>query len=657
MTTLTTKIPLGARRKDPFIFRQFFEMGQEESASPFLNARAQRISRNFSFKTSLFSAFLLLASYIFAGSFISEILLISVYLIAGVPSLIDSVEDVLFRGDVNIDVLMTIAAFSAYFLGAGFEGALLLVLFAISGSLEMLVTLKAKNALSLAQSIAPTKAYLIDDDNQAVERAVEDIDVGEHIFVRAGEVVPLDGIVIKGESSVQLAHLTGENQPLRKKEGDEVTAGAVLMEGALTIQVTHISADSTIARIIQLITKAQEARPKLEQWFDKFGRRYALSIITISLGFALFATYFLDIPFLGKEGSIYRALAFLITASPCALILAVPIAYLSALGACAKKGIILKGGVVLDALNQCTLIAFDKTGTLTLGELRLKEIEKLTPDGLSKEMALRIGASLERNATHPIAKAITAAADELVLFPVKNVKVIPGYGVEGVVHVDGQDVQAFVGDVKRAPEVEKIALEKRAVGDILAVLIVENKSYLFSFEDSIRKTIPEMLQKLKEDGRKVIMLTGDHKESAAHIAKIAGITEYYASLKPEDKLEKIEMLSRSYGLAMCGDGINDAPALARATVGIAMGKMGSATAREAADCVLLHDRIDLLDWLFQKAEKTRRIVRQNLTIAMGAILLASIPALYGVVPLWLAVILHEGGTVLVGLNAIRLLRE
>ena len=668
MTTIEQQIPLGARRKDPFVFRRFFELGLEESASPFLDQQARRLSRNLSLKVAIGAAFLLFLAYFIPQPYLSEIFLIAVYLIVGCPSLINSIEDVVFERDVNIDVLMTIAAFSAYFLGAGFEGALLLVLFAISGALENLVTLKAKNALSSVHSLAATKAYLIDESKNIRERAVEDVPVGALILVRSGEIVPLDGVVVEGASSISLAHLTGENLPIRKKIHDEVPAGARLLEGSLTIQVLTIAADSTISRIIQLITKAQEARPRLERWFDRFGRRYALAIIIISFMATLSFAYFLGLPYLGKEGAIYRALAFLITASPCALILAVPIAYLSALGICAKKGIVLKGGVILDGLNECKIIAFDKTGTLTLGELVFSSLADVNQEIMSKDVIIGIAASLERNTVHPIAKAIMQVAEleKVPLFQVTAVHVVPGLGVEGKIHYENQEISAFIGDIravenilspKTAQSLQEIARKMQLDGLIVAALCIGDKGYLLCFQDKVRPKVNQMLDKLKKMGKTLMMLTGDHEENASQIARLVGIQEYYANLRPEDKLEKISTLSSSYGLAMVGDGINDAPALARATVGICMGKVGSGTAQLAADCILLNDNIEVLDWLFEKALQTKKIVRQNLMIALCAIFFASIGALYGIVPLWLAVILHEGGTVCVGLNAIRLLRD
>lgn len=664
--TIEQKIPIARRRQREFIVRDFFEMGLEESASPFLTPLARRISRNLPLKASILSAFLLLAGFLLSLKHgyepISFMLLSAVYVIVGVPALINAIEDVVIKRDCNIDVLMTLAAFSAIFMGSGFEGALLLVLFALSGAIEDSVSLKAKNALIQLHRIVPLKAYVL-EDGELKERAVQDVALGAHVLVRAGEVVPLDGIVVDGASMVNLVHLTGESVPVRKTKGDEVASGARVVDGSLTVRVTHLSQDSTVSRIVKLITEAQSAKPVLERWFDRFSRRYAITIISLFFLFAISFPFLFGMDFLGREGSIYRSLAFLITASPCALILAVPIAYLSSLGACAKKGIVLKGGVVLDALERIKIVAFDKTGTLTLGELTLDDILGPFEEAhLTKDEVLALGAALERNAVHPIAKAIVRSAQDknLELATAAEVQVIPGYGVEAV--IDGKKV--YIGDLTRAVQylpkeaIDSLVARAHSVqkeGNIIACLTVDTFSFLLVFSDRARPGIKRMLDALKASGRKLVMLTGDHYESAKNIATQVGLEDFEADLKPEDKLARISQLAAASGLAMVGDGINDAPSLARATVGICMGQVGSATARGAADVILLHDNIELLDWLFAKASQTRKIVIQNLLIATIAIICGTIPSLLGVLPLWLAVIVHEGGTVLVGLNAIRLL--
>lgn len=649
---------------------EFFELGQQESVSPFLRPDSRKWSVNLTLKASLLAALLLILS--FATSFypqtksLSHILLIGVYFLAGIPSLIESIED-LSDGEINIDILMTLAAFSSVFIGSGLEGGLLLVLFSFSGAMEDAVTNKAKGAISSLHKLSPTKAVVVEPGGLLVEKSVRSIPVGTTILVKSGQVIPLDGDVIEGTSSVNLVHLTGENFPVTKTVRDNVPAGGKNLEGALTVVVTKTSADSTLARIIKLVTQAQEARPLLQRWFDKASKGYAISIICLSAFFALFLPWFLSIPFLGVEGSLYRSLAFLIAASPCALIIAIPIAYLSAISACARKGILLKGGITLDALASCKAIAFDKTGTLTTGELSCLSLEALNPNDNQPQMltrALSVAYAMERNAVHPIAAAIMKYGEEneVKAASITNFTSVPGYGLKAITD-DNEEVYigraSYIADQLR-PELQAALLKRteeiESFGELLAVLILGEKPFIFRFSDTPRPFIDKMLSAVKNKGMELVMLTGDHFNSAKRISETLKIDAFHASLTPEEKLHYVSKIAEKKGLAMIGDGVNDAPALARATVGICMGKVGSSAAVDAADVVLLHDNIELLDWLIDKAKQTQTVVRQNLFLATSAIIFASIPALAGVVPLWLAVVMHEGGTVLVGLNALRLLR-
>lgn len=656
-------------RHAPVVFGEYFELGQEEEKSPFLTPKSAWMASNLHLRAALFSAFLLTASFalLFVPGYIalSNLLLLFVYFLAGTTSLIESIED-LSNWDINIDVLMTLAAFSSVLIGSSMEGALLLVLFNLSHSMEDAVTSRAKGAISSLRKLSPSTATIINSDGMLSERAVQDIEVGTVMLVKSGQVVALDGKVIEGVSSVNLVHLTGENFPVLKQVGDTVAAGARNLEGALTIEVTHTSDDSTLARIIEMVTQAQEARPVLQRWFDKVSRKYAISIILLAAFFAVSFPFIFKMPFLGYEGSLYRSLAFLIAASPCALIIAIPIAYLSAVGACARNGILIKGGITLDALASCKMIALDKTGTLTTGDLTLDKIEAL--HNSTKEeiiLAESIALALERNAVHPIAKAIVADAQAQGIAPahISEFRAIPGEGLEAI--YEGKSVSIgqtqFIADKlpqALAEQVHKKTEEAKKDGKLVAVLLVDQKCYLFRLSDTLRKDMKKTIDILQSRrGFKLVMLTGDHEENAKRTANELGIAHYYANLKPEDKLAHVATLAKNHGLAMVGDGINDAPALARATVGICMGQIGSTAAMDAADVVLLQDNIDKLDWLMKKATKTTVIVRQNLILASAAILIATTPALAGWIPLWLAVVLHEGGTVLVGLNGLRLLKK
>jgi Cd2+/Zn2+-exporting ATPase len=643
------------------LFDEFFERGQTANVSPFLTSSSRKWASNLPLKTSLLGALLLAIAFLFSffPSYysLSHLLLIVVYFLAGVPALIDSIED-LVDFDVNIDVLMTLAAFSSVLIGSAIEGALLLVLFDLAGSIENTVTNKTQGALHSLHKLAPNRANVLDEAGRLHERAICDISIGTTILVKAGEVVPLDGRVIGGGSFVNLVHLTGENKPFAKNIGDQVEAGGRTIEGSLTIQVTHTNTNSTLARIIKLINEAQEAKPKLQRWFDKLSRTYALSIIALSLGFALLLPFLLDLPFLGDEGSVYRALTFLIAASPCALIIALPTAYLSAISSCARKGILLKGGVTLDALAGCRIFAFDKTGTLTTGVLTVTSIESLAGKGLVPDL-LAIAAALEQRAKHPIAEAITGYAKEKDILPAKvtNFEVIPGSGAKASVDWKGKSTTAYIGSRAYIQKKTALSLPEEASGTA-AYLLVGDTINRFHFIDEIRPGVGETLKTLEGKYRcRVMMLTGDNQASADLVAEQLQIQEYQAGLQPDQKLKIISDLADQQGLTMVGDGINDAPSLARATIGISMGAFGSSTSIEASDIVLLHDNIEHLSWLVEKARKTGVIVRQNLFLAASVIIVTSIPALLGLVPLGLAVILHEGGTLLVGLNGLRLLRR
>ena len=585
---------------------------------------------------------------------LSHLFLLLVYFLAGTPALLNTIEDVK-NLEINIDVLMTLAAFLSFLIGSQMEGGLLLVLFAFSGAMEDSVTKRAKGALINLNNLSPTTGMVISEEGTLFQKSVREIDVGTHLLVRAGEVVPLDGKVVDGNSFVNLVHLTGESVPVSKGTGDEVQAGSRNLDGTLTIEVTKTSAESTLSKIIKLINEAQGMKPKLQRFLDKFGKRYAMTIIALFFIFAVSLPWLFSLPFLGIEGSLYRALTFLIAASPCALIIATPTAYLSAISACARKGVLLKGGVTLDAFAACHTIAFDKTGTLTTGKLTCTGIEPMGTPLYSIEQAIGVAAALERHVTHPMAEAICTFADAKQIPPtaLTQFQSVPGFGLQGMATIDGKNVPVKIGnEAFISPEKP---LEKQ--GDMISFLQIGDSLYNFRFFDALRPEVKEVLSHLKEKNLQVAMLTGDHAESAHAVAKELEIEEVYADLRPEHKLETVSKLSAEKHLAMVGDGINDAPALTRASVGISMGEIGSATAIDASDIVLLQDDLRLISWLHAKAKKTMLIVRENLTLALGVICLATTPALLGAIPLWLAVILHEGGTVLVGLNSLRLLRK
>jgi len=419
-----------------------------------------------------------------------------------------------------------------------------------------------------------------------------------------------------------------------------------------------------VARIIQMVMQAHQMRPKFQRFIDQFSSRYAQAVILFSLAVALIGPYVFQIAYTGFEGSIYRAIAVLIAASPCALVIAIPITYLSAISALAKGGILIKGGTVLDALTQCRTFAFDKTGTLTKGELTLTDVKALSPTG-DIQKAKQLASSLERGALHPIGLAVCAAAEKekLPLLTLENHRLLTGFGIEATF----EKKEVSIGN--RALILPKIAKEKQELvakqldeydksGQVCTLLLMDEELFVFRFEDEVREDTKKMLATLKEKFRvKLLMLTGDHEASAKRVAKAVALDNYYCNLRPEDKLNHIDTLAKKENLAMVGDGINDAPSLARATVGISMGKGGSKAAIDASDVVLLQDNVEMIIGLMAKARKAVKIVRQNVAFALGAIAVATTAAFLGYIPLWVAVLMHEGGTVIVALNALRLLKD
>lgn len=638
----------------PYSFDEFFATDQEEIFSPFLKPRSRKWGKNLNLIATLFASCLLACSFILSYFFphLSYLFLLCVYFLVGTPALIHTIYDIIHL-EINIDVLMTLAAFLSVLIGSALEGALLLVLFEFSAAMEGMVTGKTRSSLFHLHQISPKIAHVVNEDGHLYEKAAEDIAVGTQILVKSGEIVPLDGNVVQGSSYVNLVHLTGESQPISKTIGDEVPAGAGVLDGALYLSVTKISSDSTLSAIIKLITHAQESKPKVERFLDRFGKPYATTIILLSVGFALILPYLLHLPYLGYEGSVYRALAFLIAASPCALIIATPTAYLSAMSACVKRGILPKGGTVLDGIVQCKTIALDKTGTVTTGKLFCQEIEYLQGSSIHSSKALQLAASLEKHAVHPIAEAIVSKAQlgKLPLLKVENFRSIPGYGLEGT--IEGKSVA--IGNLELIQK--KGSFDLKEPDKMATYLWIEGTIIAFYFLDTLKSSSKEVIQRLKELGLKIVMLSGDQQFNVQAVAKELGIQTYFSNLRPEDKLLKIQQLAQAAPLIMVGDGINDAPALAQSTIGISMGKIGSATAVNASDVVLLNDDIGLLDWIYKKALHTNRILKENILLALIIIVFTTTPALLGFVPLWMAVILHEGGTVLVGLNSLRLLRK
>ncbi|EPP34870.1 cadmium-translocating P-type ATPase [Chlamydia ibidis] len=646
----------------PEVLDTFFESGMSEDSSPMLSPKSRLLSRNLSLKSACLALVMYLISLggsLFGSEAISRLFIVLTFFLAGTPAVIKSLDDIRNK-TINIDILMTSAAFGSIFIDGALEGALLLVLFTFSEALGLMVSGKARSTLVSLKNLTPTMAWIVLDNGNLKKTPISQVQVGDVIRTKSGEIVPLDGVITHGCSSINLMHLTGEKVPKFCQVGSIVPAGARNLEGSFDLKVLRTGADSTISHIINLVIQAQNSKPRLQKRLDQYASIYTLAIFAISASIAILVPLFSSIPFFGPNSAFYRALAFLIAASPCALIIAIPIAYLSAVNACAKNGILLKGGVVLDRLVSCNSIVMDKTGTLTTGELTCMGCDLIGP---SHPNFFSLILSLEQSSSHPIAEAIVTylTKQQIISLPADTYQTIPGHGVQGIF----QGNKLFIGkvstalqsvDKKYVDEITDRVNSARQRGEICSLAYFNSSCALFYFKDVPRTNAKAIIEELQKSGYPVSMLTGDHRVSAENTAKVLGITEVFSDLSPDDKLDKVRELAKNRHILMVGDGINDAPALAQATVGIAMGEAGSATAVEAADVVLLNDALSSLPWLIQKAKSTQKIVSQNLALALAVIFLVSWPASLGMIPLWLAVILHEGSTIVVGLNALRLLK-
>ena len=573
---------------------------------------------------------------------------------------------------LDVDLLMVLAALGAAAVGAPFEGALLLFLFSFSNVLQRHALERTQRAIESLLTLRPDKALRKTAHGSEVV-PIESLEVGDTVIVRPGELMPVDGLVTEGHGNVDESSLTGESMPVSKSAGDEVFAGTLNQSGALEIRVTKKSADSTLAKMVKLVAEAQAEKSDTQRFLEKAEQVYAAAVIAFTVAAFL-------VPWLAWGESFdvafYRAMTLMVVASPCALIISTPATVLSAIGGAARRGILIKGGLHLETAARVDIVCFDKTGTLTAGKPRVTEI--ITPSGVESPLqgkvsgearqTLAICAALEAKSEHPLAAAVVEAAEETgISMPAASAfQSVTGKGaeadVEGVRYVVGsrrfmKELSASGMEVllSRAGELEKLGksciwLARRGEDDVVQALVV------FALADTIRHEARDIAAQLHRLGvKKVVMLTGDQTAVAAAIADEAGIDEFRAELLPADKVQFIRQLKEEGTVMMVGDGVNDAPALAAANLGVAMGAAGSDVAMETADVVLMGDKLANIPTLVGMARHSKRVLQQNLTFASGVIVVLVAAALGFALPLPIGVIGHEGSTVLVCLNGLRLL--
>jgi Cd2+/Zn2+-exporting ATPase len=561
---------------------------------------------------------------------------------------------------IDMNVLMLVAVSGALALGDLLEAASVVFLFTFGGWLESRALARTRNSIHDLMELAPQLARVIAADGSASEVSLDLVPVGALVQVRPGERVPLDGDVAEGFSAVDEAAITGEPLPADKHPGDRVFAGSLNTSGLLGVTVTAAATNSTLARVVQLVEQAQAAKAPVQQLVDRFSRVYTPAVITLAVAAAL-------VPPLVGLGSwvtwATRALVLLVVACPCALVISTPVSLVSALSRAGRDGVLVKGGVYLEVAARVRAIAFDKTGTLTTGRPRLAQVRPFHP-GVSAEQLLSLAASAEQHSNHPVARAIgqAAADDGLALTPVTEFEELPGRGVQAL--SDGESVRvvspAFASKIAELTQAQsdRIALSQGEGRTVLVVLREGEALGLLGVEDPLREEATEVVRNLRSRGiEHAVMLTGDNEVTAAAVAANAGLSAHMAGLLPADKVDAIVRLKERFGsVAMVGDGVNDAPALAAADIGIAMGAAGSDMVLETADVALMADDLSALPGFFALGRRTLAIIRQNVGFSVLVKLAVLVAAVLGYANMWLAVFADTGVALIVILNGMRLLR-
>lgn len=561
------------------------------------------------------------------------------------------------RPDMNL--LMTVAVLGALLIGEWFEAATVAFLFAVSLALEAWSVSRARNAISALMALSPPMATVLESGGKEKTVDVSEVEVGTVIIVKPGERIPLDGKILRGSSSINQAPITGESLPVEKIEGDDVFAGTINQDGALEITVTKLSEQSTLSTIAKLVEDAQAKRSPSEQWVETFARYYTPAVLALAIIVGIIPPIFDGL----WSKWFYEALVLLVIACPCALVISTPVSIVAALTAAAKNGVLIKGGLHIETPSRLKVIALDKTGTLTRGILIVQKIVPLS--GHSETELLSIAASIESRSEHPIAKAIVvhAQSKNIKFAPVHDYQALKGKGASAL--LAGRKV--WIGSHRyleergeETPEMHT-QLETLSSGGQSIVVVGENGHVcgFIALSDEIREESREVIQKLKASGiEHVIMLTGDNKPTGMAVGNALGLDEVRAELLPEDKIKAIEDLVTQYHhVAMVGDGVNDAPALARASLGIAMGTAGSDAALETADIALMRDDLRALPWLIEHSKQTLTIIRQNIFASLGIKAIFVVLTLLGHASLWAAIAADMGVSLAVVSNALRLTRD
>lgn len=611
----------------------------------------------------LFAAFGFLSMFANGNDNILTPLLFIASMIIGGASMLKTGLHNLARLEFDMRTLMTVAVIGGVIIGEWAEVAIVVILFAISEELERFSMERARKSISSLMDIAPNEA-LIRRNGEEMTVHVNDIKINDIMLVKPGQKIAMDGVIINGYSAINQAAITGESVPVEKSLDDEVFAGTLNEEGILEVRITKLVEDTTIAKIIHLVEEAQGERAPAQAFIDKFAKYYTPVIMVLAVLVAVVPPLFFDASW---STWVYQGLAVLVVGCPCALVISTPISIVSAIGNAAKKGVLIKGGVYLEEMGGLKAIAFDKTGTLTKGVPVVTDY-LLTDDHFDEKEMLSVITALEYRSQHPLASAIMKKSDSLNVsysdLTVEDFSAITGKGIRGKINnemyyigspalFNGLKPSNFTNeiekDVKRLQEQGKTVMMAGTESTIQAIIAVA---------DEVRETSQEVIRKLHAAGiNKTIMLTGDNHSTANAIGAHVGVTDVQSELLPQDKLDVIKELKSEYNhVGMIGDGVNDAPALAASTVGLAMGGAGTDTALETADVALMGDDLKKLPFTIKLSRKTLNIIKANIVFAIGIKVLALLLIIPGWLTLWIAILSDVGATILVALNGLRLMK-
>lgn len=605
---------------------------------------------------ALVSGAFILTGWALSGSAFHAVavaLFVAAFVIGGYAKAKEGIEETIKDKTLNVELLMFLAAIGAAVIGYWLEGAVLIFIFSLSGALETYTMNKSKRELSSLMSLQPETARIIHNGEEQTVLA-KDLRVDDIILVKPGERMPADGLIARGQTSVNEAAITGESMPVRKKENEEVLAGTVNLDGAVQIKVTKTSENTLFQKIISLVQHAQDEKPPSHLLIERLENSYVMAVLICS-GLMMFLPHYI-FGWTWNE-TIYRALVLLVVASPCALVASTMPAVLSAISRGARQGMLFKGGVHLEGLAKLDAIAFDKTGTLTTGNPEVTDVK--TREGWDRDRLLQIAASVESYSNHPLASAITSHAKnaDLRMLTADRIKDVPGWGIEA--EIDGVPYKIGKADFVGTDEAEVFLKESglRTAGKTL--VFVKSDSGIagtIALKDTVRPEVKEAIRAINRAGVETFMLTGDSEETAREIARETGVKQYKAGCLPDEKLEEIKALTKKYRrVAMVGDGINDTPALATADIGIAMGA-GTDAALETADVVIVKNDLRQIAGSIRLSRRMNRIVKQNMIFSVAMICFLIATNFMQDLSLPLGVVGHEGSTILVILNGLRLLR-